>query len=478
MSFAIVNGALQNSSLSPGEGDGATITFLGTVRNRNLGRPVEALEYEAYEALAVAEGNRIIEEAQARFAMSGISCEHSVGQLKIGDVAFRVQVVSPHRDTAFAACRYVVDEVKRRVPIWKREHYADGSTEWVMGSPPADSAGYYERQKRLPQIGEQGQAKLASARVLVVGAGGLGCAVLQYLAAAGVGKIGICDPDNLELSNLHRQTLYETCQVGRSKAELAAIRLRSLNPHIQVIEHRTRLTVDNAESLIDGYDWILDCGDNFELSFTLNDACVRLGKTLIAASIYQFEGHVFIVRPNGPCLRCLWEQMPTPDCVSNCADVGVLGVVPGVLGSLQASETIKDVLGLPTLDGELLMVGLLPNTMQTLRVPVSPSCPNCGSGEVQEFDWLVRGSLPSGAVVIDIREQEEANLAPLPVDSVRLPANDLGALAVGWDAEKSYVLVCERGVRSAVVARSLRSQGYDNIFSLAGGRSACAEPKS
>lgn len=478
MSFSIVNGALQNSSLSPGERDGATITFLGTVRNHNLGKPVEALEYEAYEALAVAEGNRIIEEARSRFAVSGISCQHSVGLLKIGDIAFRVEVASHHRDAAFAACRYVVDEVKRRVPIWKREHYIDGSTEWMMGTPPTDSAGYYERQKRLRQVGEQGQEKLANARVFVVGAGGLGCAALQYLAAAGVGKIGICDSDNLEISNLHRQTLYEASQAGRPKTDLAAYRMRSLNPHVEIIEHRARLDTDNVDSLVDGYNWILDCGDNFDLSFTLNDACVRLGKTLVAASIYQFEGHVFIVRPNGPCLRCLWEHIPPPDCVGNCAEVGVLGVVPGVLGGLQASETIKDILGLPTLAGELMMVCLLPNTMQTMRVLVSPSCPNCGNGEVQEVDWIVRGSLPRDAVVIDIREQEEADIAPLPVDSVRLPADDLDALVAGWDAERNYILVCEKGVRSAAAARSLRGRGYANVFSLAGGRSGCVKPKS
>ena len=478
MSFFIVNDALGKSSLRPGEQDGAAIEFLGIVRNHNLGKPVDALEYEAYEELAIAEGNRIIEEARSRFDATDIHCEHSVGQLKIGDCAFRVEVVSHHRDAAFAACRYVVDEVKRRVPIWKREHYADGSTEWVMGAPPTESAAYHERQKRLPQIGELGQSKLADARVLVVGAGGLGCAALQYLAAAGVGRIGICDFDNLEITNLHRQTLYEVSQIGKPKTEIAAIRMRSLNPHIEVVEHRSRLNNDNAEPLLSGYDWILDCGDNFDLSFTLNDACVRLGKTLIAASIYQFEGHLFIVRPQGPCLRCLWEQMPAPDCVGNCAEVGVLGVVPGVLGSFQASETIKDILGLPTLDGELMMVGLLPTIMQAIRVPVSPSCPNCGRGEIQAINWIFHGELPVGAVVIDIREPEEAHLAPLPVDSVRLPADDLEALAAGWNPERNYILVCEKGVRSAAAARSLRSRGYANVFSLAGGRAVCAESKS
>ena len=463
MSFRIIHGPIHESAYNPAAHVGAVITFTGIVRNHNDGRAVESLRYEAYETLAITEGERILQEAIDRYDVSGIDAAHSVGELKIGDTAFIVKVTSAHRDAAFAACRFVVDEVKRRVPIWKQEQYTDGSSEWLKGSQPAKEADYYDRQTRIPIVGATGQAKLKEACVLVVGAGGLGCTALQHLAAAGVGVIGICEGDKLDVSNLHRQTIYDYSQVGRQKCGLAAQRLRAINPHISVIEHDCYLDRANVDRLMIDYDFVLDCGDNFDLSYLLNDACMRLDKTLISGSIYQFEGTVFVVRPSGPCLRCLWPQEPAGGCISNCADVGVLGFVPGIVGALQAAEAIKCILGVSPLDGEMLTIGFLPYSLSRIAVAKNDRCPNCSRVD-HEPEVLMISQIPNNAIIVDCRSPEEMLKLPLPTPHVDIK-ND-----ATWLPSKTYVLVCETGTRSLAMARESRAKGHKNIYSFEGGR--------
>jgi adenylyltransferase/sulfurtransferase len=463
MSFKIVQGPIRESRAEPEAHVGAVITFTGIVRNHNDGRAVESLRYEAYETLAITEGERILKEAVDRFDVSRIDAAHSVGELKIGDTAFIVSVTSAHRDAAFAACRFVVDEVKRRVPIWKQEQYADGSSEWLKGSRPANESDYYDRQTRIPIVGASGQAKLKGARVLVVGAGGLGCNALQHLAAAGVGVIGICEGDKLDVSNLHRQTLYDYSHVGRQKCGLAAQRLREVNPHISVIEHSFYLERENVDRLLIDYDFALDCGDNFDLSYLLNDACMRLDKTLISGSIYQFEGTVFVVRPSGPCLRCLWPQEPAGGCVSNCADVGVLGFVPGIVGALQAAEVIKCILGVSPLNGEMLTVGFLPYSLSRIALIKNDRCPNCSRVD-HEPEVLTISQIPHNAIIVDCRSPEETHTLPLAKPHV------LHKDQTTWLQSKTYVLVCETGTRSLAIAREARAKGHKNVSSFEGGR--------
>ncbi len=375
---------------------GGYASFEGWVRDHNEGRRVERLEYEAFEALAIKEGERIVADAVARFGVSRAACVHRVGSLGIGDLAVWVGVSSAHRGEAFAACRYIIDEVKHRVPIWKKEHYTDGDSGWVNcercaaaahdhdhdhAHAPDDSGRDiqhdYSRQVALPEVGAAGQAKLAAASVLVVGAGGLGVPVLQYLVAAGVGRIGILDGDHVEASNLHRQPLYGIADIGRAKATAAAERLAALNRDAQVDAIASHATRENIDELVARHDLVVECTDNFRAKFLVNDAVVRAGKPAVFASVHQYEGQLQVYRPepNWPCLRCLWPAAPRDGLVGNCAEAGVLGPVPATLGAMQAMQALQLILGLDAGSSPaLVMVDLL--TLETRRVSArrDPDC--------------------------------------------------------------------------------------------------------
>lgn len=466
--FRIVREPIEAAPLADDRA-GGYVTFEGRVRNHNEGQTVQALEYEAYDELAVAEGERILEEARRRFEILDATCIHRAGLLAIGDVAIRVEVSSAHRRAAFDACEYVVDEVKRRVPIWKKEHYVTGASGWINchteESRADGEAAYYARQMRLPQVGPEGQGRLRAARVLMVGAGGLGSAALPYLAAAGVGTIGIADADVVDLSNLHRQTLYRVADVGRPKAEVAAERLRGLNPYIEVAVYDGRVVAANADELLAGYDVIVDGTDNFSTKFLLNDVAVRLGKPLVQASLYQAEGQMMVVAPGGPCLRCLWPEAPEDGCVGNCAEVGVLGVVPGVFGALQATEALKLILGIesPARD-RLVTYDLLGMTLGSLLRPKNPDCPACRGAVAESFEVDPSSDL-SGYRWIDVREDDERAAEPIPLAESRpMSSFDASDLTGG-----PFLLVCARGARSARLVREMRAQGRVEFWSLPGG---------
>ncbi|MFN3392412.1 MAG: HesA/MoeB/ThiF family protein [Meiothermus ruber] len=238
----------------------------------------------------------------------------------------------------------------------------------------------YARHIVLPGVGGAGQARLKQSAVLVVGAGGLGSPVLMYLAAAGVGRLGLVEMDRVDVSNLQRQVLFDTPSVGQPKAEVAKSRLESLNPHIQVEAHAERITSENALRLLEPYDLVIDCTDNFPTRYLLNDACVLLDKPLVYGAIHQFEGQLSVFHhQGGPCYRCLFPQPPRPGTVPNCAEAGVFGVLPGVIGSLMATEAIKVLLGLgEVLSGKLLLYDGLQAQFRRLSFPRRPDCPVCG----------------------------------------------------------------------------------------------------
>jgi len=475
-----------------GDASGGFVSFEGWVRDHNEGRAVLRLEYEAYPALAEAEGARILAEARERFPIDAAACVHRVGMLEIGGIAVWVGVASAHRAEAFAACRFIIDEIKHRVPIWKKEHYTDGDSGWVnceacahAHTPKFTEADYYSRQTILPEVGEAGQARLRAARVLVVGAGGLGCAALPYLAAAGIGQIGVCDADRVAVSNLHRQVLFGPGDLDQSKACVAAARVRAQNPFIQVHAHNILLGADNAATLLAPYTHVLDCTDNFEAKFLLNDACVALGKTLVQASIYQHEGQLFVLHPeaDAPCLRCLWPRPPAPGCIGNCAEVGVIGSVAGALGVLQAQEVIKQILGLPgTLRGEMLLVDLLHYGLRRIRVAQRDDCTACASrhGAAHtpvadlpvelRIEDLPRG--PEGYTVIDLRNAAEIATQPLPWPSQAIGTAQFDGGIGTLTRDGAYLLVCTRGVRSRYLALHLRAQGVRAAYSLRGGAAA------
>jgi adenylyltransferase/sulfurtransferase len=402
---------------------GGYTSFEGLVRNHNEGLSVRHLEYEAFEPLAVKEGERIVAEAIERFGIEHAACVHRIGDLAIGDMAVWVGASARHRDEAFRACRYIIDEVKHRVPIWKKEHYENGDSGWVncerCAVPTQEQApahehatghahahGHdhsygsrhdndhqhsaaaaatptrvpdYSRQMALKEVGVRGQDKLRASRVLVVGCGGLGVPVISYLAGAGIGRLGLVDGDRLESSNLHRQTMYALADVGQLKAELATARVRALNPDVEVQTYPVRLDSANAPEIIAQYDLVIDCTDNFATKFLLNDVCVQNRVPVIFSSVYQYEGQLQVVRPDrdGACLRCVWPEATRDGIVGNCAEAGVLGPVPGTFGSLQAFEALKLLLDLPgQLGQELLVLDLLTMSISRVRTKRAATCPD------------------------------------------------------------------------------------------------------
>jgi len=239
----------------------------------------------------------------------------------------------------------------------------------------------YARHVILEEVGEEGQIKLLDSKVLVVGAGGLGAPVLMYLAAAGIGTLGIVDHDVVDLSNLQRQIIHSVDDIGRPKTRSAAERLETINPDITIIEHRTRLTANNAAELFADYDLIVDGSDNFAARYLCNNTCYSLKKPLVSAALVRFEGQLstFKAYDGGPCYRCLFPEPPDPDMVPRCDTVGIFGAVAGVMGSLQATEVLKELLGLGTsMSGQLLLFDALDQTFRKIKVPKDPDCPTCG----------------------------------------------------------------------------------------------------
>ncbi|HEU4623673.1 MAG TPA: ThiF family adenylyltransferase [Steroidobacteraceae bacterium] len=499
---------------------GGYTSFEGWVRNHNEGHNVTRLEYEAFEPLAVKEAERIMAEAVERFGIEHAACVHRLGSLAIGDMAVWVGASARHRHEAFLACRYIIDEVKHRVPIWKKEHYENGDSGWVncerCAAPSAhehedarahghehghahahehSAAGRarqaapnvtpdYSRQMALKEVGPAGQAKLRASKVLVIGCGGLGVPVLTYLAGAGVGRIGLVDADKLEPSNLHRQTLYALHDVGEYKAVLAAERLKALNPEVDARAYTVRLTAENASDLVAEHDLVIDCTDNFSTKFLLNDVCVRLRKPVIFSSVYQYEGQLQIVRPDrgGACLRCVWPEATRDGLVGNCSEAGVLGPVPGVFGCLQALEALKTLLDLPgQLGDELLVLDLLTLSTSRVRIRRSPSCPDHASNRVTRAAPVTVADLEvayeslddaaaNGLQVIDIREAKELVEMPTPASNARhIPMAELLHGNANLAPAGKYLLVCASGRRSYAAAEELRSRGFANVYSLRGG---------
>ena len=359
----------------------------------------------------------------------------------------------------------------------------------------------YGRQLSLPGIGEAGQRRLASARVIVVGAGGLGSPAAMYLAAAGVGHIGLVDDDRVDLTNLHRQLLHDTDDVGRAKTDSARERLAGINPHVDVATHETRLSSANALEILRGYDVVLDGTDNFPTRYLVNDACVMLGVPNVHGSISRFEGQASIfAAPDGPCYRCLFPEPPPPGSVQSCAEGGVFGVLPGLIGTIQATETLKLLLGIgEPLVGRLLLFDALRMQTRTIALRRDPSCPACGTRELRELiDYEAfcgggaahrAGSRDDAGIeeisarelaermreeeieLIDVREPWEHEYARIPGARL-LPLGELPAAIGTLDPSREYVLQCHHGARSLHAAELLRAAGFRRVRNLTGGIAA------
>jgi adenylyltransferase/sulfurtransferase len=368
----------------------------------------------------------------------------------------------------------------------------------VDGLAPALTAVEQERYRRhlvLPEVGMEGQAKLKKARVLLVGAGGLGAPAGLYLAAAGVGGLAVVDDDRVELANLQRQVIFTVADVGRSKAQAAVERLRALNPHVDLIAHALRLTADNAADLIRGHDIVVDGSDNFSTRYAVNDACVELGVPHVHGSVLRFEGQVSLFGAgDGPCYRCLFPAPPTPGGAPDCAEAGVLGVLPGMIGAIQATEAVKWILGAgTTLGGRLLRIDALSMKMTEVAVVRDPSCPGCGTPardsapgatkreeippmsipEMNVKELKRRLDAGDKIVVLDVREPHEHQMANLT--ETLIPMGQIPARMDELDADQEIVVYCRTGNRSARVVEFLQDAGFDKVWNLTGGIRAWAQ---
>jgi molybdopterin/thiamine biosynthesis adenylyltransferase/rhodanese-related sulfurtransferase len=354
----------------------------------------------------------------------------------------------------------------------------------------------YSRHLIMPEVGMDGQLKLKRAKVLCIGTGGLGAPLGLYLAAAGVGRIGVVDFDAVDYTNLQRQVLFGTSDVGRPKIEAAAEHLRNLNPEIQIDAVETRLTSQNALEVFKDYDVIVDGTDNFPTRYLVNDACVLLGKPNVYGSIFRFEGQITVFGyPGGPCYRCLYPEPPPPGLVPSCAEGGVLGVLPGIVGTIQAAETLKLIIGKgESLIGRLLLFDALGMRFRELKLRKNPECPLCGEhrtvtklidydqfcgirGEEAPMNANVPEITPSelklrldrgdDLFILDVRETHEYQICNLRGHLI--PLGELSRRLHELDSSREIVAHCRSGKRSADAVEFLRKAGFRKIWNLKGG---------
>jgi adenylyltransferase/sulfurtransferase len=359
----------------------------------------------------------------------------------------------------------------------------------------------YSRHLILPEVGLAGQKKIKSTSVLCIGAGGLGSPIAMYLAAAGIGKLGIVDFDTVDYSNLQRQLLHTDADVGRPKAQSAKETIHGINPNCEVVIHNTRISSENALDLIRPYDIVVDGTDNFPTRYLTNDACVLLKKPNVYGSIFRFEGQASVFAPHlgGPCYRCLYPEPPPPGMVPSCAEGGVLGVLPGIIGCIQATEILKLALGKGhSLIGRLVLFNALDMKFRELKLRRDPQCPICGEhptitelidyetfcgiepeperqenpDEVTVQDMKKALANPAlGIKVVDVREPDEyeiAKVAGVPL----LPLSQLNERFTELDPNQQYYLHCKAGVRSMKALNFLRQQGFKYVKSVKGGITA------
>ena len=369
----------------------------------------------------------------------------------------------------------------------------------------------YSRHLILPEVTLEGQKKLKAASVLLIGTGGLGSPVSMYLTAAGVGRMGIVDFDVVDQTNLQRQVLFGSDDVGKAKLDAAASRLQGINPHVTIERHASRFSAENALDIIRNYDLVVDGTDNFPTRYCVNDACVMLGKPNVYGSVFRFEGQATVFDPRrhngavdaGPCYRCLYPDPPPPGMMPSCAEGGVLGILPGVIGTIQATEAIKLILGQgQTMLGRLLRFDALAMSFTQFKLRRDPACPVCGDNptitklidyeqfcgirgeesttvirekavpEISVTDLKVKLDAKEPFVLIDVREPHERQICHIP-EATSIPLREIAARMAELDPTASYVVHCKMGGRSAQVVQLMRQAGLD-ATSVAGGIAAWA----
>ena len=348
----------------------------------------------------------------------------------------------------------------------------------------------FDRHFKLPGVGEAGQKRLRESRILVIGAGGLGSPVILYLAAAGVGELVVLDDDVVSLGNLQRQVLHATPDLGRPKVDSAADRVRALHPGTRFEGHRVRFGPDNAARWLVGVDVVVNCADNFSTRYAAGDAAVRAGVPMIHGAVHRFQGEVAVFAPEGPCYRCLHPVPPEQGTIASCDEAGVLGVLPGVIGCLQAAEAVKSVVGIGVrLDGRVVHVDLLAGRTREMRLGIDPRCPFHGHGRIaieaerpvscapNEGNPMIeltpvelKAKLDRGDAftLVDVREPYELEIARIPA-AVNIPLGTLPQALGQLDPDAEIVLLCRSGKRSADALEFLKMKGFENLVNVKGG---------
>jgi adenylyltransferase/sulfurtransferase len=435
---------------------GALVVFEGWVRDHNQGSKVTSLEYEAYPELCQTEADKIIQEARDRFNLTGLSIVHRSGHLQLQDIAVWIGATAHHRDDAFKAARFCIDQIKLRLPIWKREHYTDREHQWVFCRDHAHHVHFESKDYYLKQSKMVDQNKLSHSKVLVIGAGGLGCPALQALTTAGVGEITILDHDKIEITNIHRQPLYTPNLVGEYKAIVAQKKMQELNPFIKVSAINKYVDASNILNLLHGFDLVLDCTDNLITKDLINRACHSLSIAFVTASIFKNSGTLRSVIPqkkNG-CPQCFKPNTVSDSAIGNCNDFGVLGAQVAILGSLQASQAlaILNQTFVESADSTLLF-DFHDLSWTKIKNTQDDKCPVCATNnrEIEQIEISHDELLRIPHKIIDLRYQPDFNR-----DEIK-------------QSKETYVFQCFAGNLSGVVVRGLRAQGLNNCFSLQGG---------
>jgi adenylyltransferase/sulfurtransferase len=361
----------------------------------------------------------------------------------------------------------------------------------------------YSRHLIVPEVGMEGQLKLKAAKVLLVGTGGLGAPLGLYLAAAGIGKIGLVDFDVVDFTNLQRQVIHFTKDVGRNKIDSAAEKMQALNPNVEIVKHEVALSSENAFDILKDYDLVVDGTDNFPTRYLVNDACVLLGKPNVYGSIFRFEGQATVFAyPGGPCYRCLYPEPPPPGLVPSCAEGGVLGILPGTIGLIQATEAVKLILGIgESLVGRLLLFDALGMRFRELKLRKNPECPICGDhrtitklidyhqfcgvpqqapqeapkqetkvteGEIEVTEVKEKLDRGDNFVLIDVREPHEYQICNIPGAKL-IPLGEVGRRLGELDPQADIVIHCKSGMRSARACGILKAAGFQHVRNMKGG---------
>lgn len=488
---------------------GAIVEFEGRVRDINEGQEVDFLEYDAFVDMCLVEGKKILQEAKAKFDILDARVIHRYGKLDLQDVAVWIGTSSIHREAAYAANQYLIDEIKTRLPIWKKEHYVNGESHWVdcrqcyqksrskkeqkqhschQHKTVPQYEQYFANQIKVPLIGNVGQLLLKNAKVLVIGCGGLGHPVVQGLATSGVGHVAICDPDKIELSNLHRQYLFDIDQIGKLKVEVVKQKIEKMNPFINLEAIDKKIELANGLDLLPKFDLVIDATDNFRAQFLLNDLCAFFKIPFLTASVFQEDGYIvgydFSSDEQKSCLRCNWKNVPFDGLFGSCQSSGILSLLPQVVGSLVSTFAIKFLLKKESIAfNKKVVVNLDPFEIFTIK---NGQMENCGFCKVRKNKEQFKEKLIETHIVNDF-EIEVENLSQLVhtyrfVDlteglSLHLKSNFHQA---SWlegrkieiqnaPEDRPILIICDSGLKSAQMAGELRQTGLKNIYSLRGG---------